>query len=57
VNQSVHAVEVDECAEVDDVRDLPLDDVAGLQAVENLLPLLLALVFEDRAAREHDVVP
>ena len=50
VDQAVHAVEVDERAEVDDVRDLALDDVAGLETVENLLALLLALVLEHRAA-------
>ena len=37
VDQAVDAVEVDEGAEVDDVRDLALDDQAGLQAVEDLL--------------------
>ena len=57
VDQAVHAVEVDEGAEVDDVRDLALDDVARLKAVEDLLPLLLALLLEHGAAREHDVVP
>ena len=57
VDQAVHAVEVDEGAEVDDVRDLALDDVSGLEAVEDLLSLLLALVLEDGAARQHDVVP
>ena len=56
VDQAVHAVEVDERAEVDDVRDLALDDVARLKLVEDLLPLLLALLFEHGAAREHDVV-
>ncbi len=56
MDQAVHAVEVDERAEVDDVRDLALDDVARLQLVEDLLPLLLALLFEHGAAREHDVV-
>ncbi len=56
VDEPVHAVEVDERAEVDDVRDLALDDVAGLEAVEDLLALLLALLLEHRAAREDDVV-
>jgi hypothetical protein len=28
VNQAVHPVEIDERAEVDDVRDLALDDVS-----------------------------
>ena len=57
VDEAVHAVEVDEGAEVDDVRDLALHDVARLEAVEDLLPLLLALLLEHGAAREHDVVP
>src|SRR5213593_1027132 len=57
VDEPVHAVEVDERAEVDDVRDLAFDDVAGLELVEDLLPLLLALLLEHGAAREHDVVP
>src|SRR5262245_26217810 len=56
VDQPVHAVEVDEGAEVDDVRDLTFDHVAGAQAVEDRLPHLLALVLEDGAAREDDVV-
>ena len=37
VDQAVDAVEVDERTEVDDVRDLALDDVAGLQTIEDLL--------------------
>src|SRR5215218_886036 len=57
VDQAVHAVEVDERTEVDDVRDLALDDVAGREPVEDRLPHLLALVLEDGAARQHDVVP
>ena len=56
VDQAVHAVQVDECAEVDDVGDLSLHHVARLQLVENLLALVLALLLEHRAAREDDVV-
>src|SRR5581483_5106558 len=56
VDQTVHPVEVDEGAEVDDVRDLPVDDVARRKLVEDRLAHLLALVLEHRAAREHDVV-
>ena len=56
VDEPVHAVEVDEGAEVDDVRDRPVDDVARAQTVEDRLAHLLALVLEHRAAREHDVV-
>src|SRR4029078_2699612 len=57
VEQAVHSVEGDERAEIDDVRDLALDDVAGREPVEDRLAHLLALVLEDGAAREHDVVP
>ena len=57
VDQAVHAVEVDERAEVDDVRDLTLDDVTRREPVEDRLAHLLALVLEDGATREHDVVP
>ena len=56
VDQAVHPVEVDERAEVDDVRDLAFDDVAGRRPVEDRLAHLLALVLEDGAAGEHDVV-
>ena len=56
MDEAVHAVEVDEGAEVDDVRDLALDDVARAQAVEDRLAHLLALVLEDGATGEHDVV-
>src|SRR5204862_6207420 len=43
VDQAVDPVEVDERAEVDDVRDRALDDLAGLEAVEDPLAVLLAL--------------
>src|SRR5206468_7856169 len=39
-----------------DVGDRALHDHARLQAVEDLLALLLALLLEHRAAREDDVV-
>src|SRR3954468_9959025 len=56
VDQAVDAVEVHERAEVDDVRDLALDDQARLQALQDRLALLLALLLQHRAAREDDVV-
>src|SRR5581483_8517515 len=56
VDQAVHPVEVDERAEVDDVRDRALDDVTRVEPVEDRLAHLLALVLEDGAAREDDVV-
>ena len=56
VDQAVDPVEVDEGAEVDDVGDLAFDDLARLEAVEDLLADLLALFLEHGAPREHDVV-
>ena len=56
MDQAVDALEVDEGAEVDDVGDLALDDHARLQAAEDLLADLLALLLEDGAAGEDDVV-
>ena len=56
VDQAVHPVEVDEGAEVDDVGDLAVDHVARVEPVEDRLAHLLALVLEDGATREHDVV-
>ncbi len=56
VDQPVHPVEIDERAEVDDVRDGALDDVARVEPIEDRLTHLLALVLEDGAAREDDVV-
>src|SRR5712691_3948727 len=56
MDQAVHAVEIDEGAEVDDVRDRAVDDVARVEAVEDRLAHLLALVLQHCAAREHDVV-
>src|SRR6476619_3318262 len=56
VDEAVDAVEVDEGAEVDDVGDRALDDVARVEPVEDALPLLLALFLEYGAAREDDVV-
>ena len=56
VDEAVDAVQVHEGAEVDDVADGALDDVAHVELVDDLLADLLALLFEDRAAAEHHVV-
>src|SRR5215218_7819787 len=56
VDQAVDAVQVDEGAEVDDVGDLALHDLAGLQPPEDLLADLLALLLEHGSARQNDVV-
>src|ERR1044072_8340957 len=54
VDQPVHPVQVDEGAEVDDVRDRAVDDVARVEPVENLLALVLALVLAGGAAGGGD---
>src|SRR5680860_800400 len=56
VDQTVDPLEVDEGAEVDDVGDLAVDHLAGLEPVEDLLANLLALFLQHGAPREHDVV-
>ena len=56
VDQAVDAVEVDERAEVDDVRDLAVHDQADVERVEDALAHLAPLLLEHRAARQHDVV-
>ena len=55
--ETVHPIEVDERAEVDDVRDRAIDDVARVEPVENRLAHLLALVLEHRTPGQDDVVP
>src|SRR5262249_34823258 len=55
VDQAVDAIEIDEGAEVDDVGNLALHDLAGLQTAEDLLADLLALFLEHGAPREDDV--
>src|SRR5687768_2610194 len=56
MDETIDPLEVDEGAEVDDVRDRPGDDVAWREPVEDRLPHLLPLLFEDGATRENDVV-
>jgi hypothetical protein len=56
VDQAVDPVEVHESAEVDDVGDRALDHLAGLETIQDLLADLLALLLEDCAPGEDDVV-
>ena len=56
VDEAVDAVEVDEGAEVDDVADRALDDVAHVEVVDDLLTHLFALLFEHGAPAEDHVV-
>src|ERR1700730_18152835 len=56
VDETVHPVEVDESAEVDDVRNLALDHVARVEPIEDRLAHLLAPVLQHGSTGEHDVV-
>ena len=55
VEEAVHAVEVDERAEIGEVLDGALDGVADLDAIEEFLALLGALLLDEFAAGEDDV--
>ena len=55
--QAVDAAQVDEGAEVGDVLDRPLADLADLDLLEELLLLLLAGDLDQLAAADHDVAP
>ena len=55
VDQPVDPLEIDERAEIDDVGDLPLDDLARLQPAEDLLADLLAL--SSSTAPERTTLP
>src|SRR5688500_5529968 len=57
VEQSVHAAEVDECAEVRDVLDDALSHLVLLQILHQLVALPRPLLLEDHAARHDDVPP
>ena len=56
VEQAVHAVEVDERAEIGDVLDRALADVAGHHLGEQLGAAFGALLLDELAAGEHDVL-
>src|SRR5690606_29525211 len=55
VEQAVDAAEVDEGAVVGDVLDHAVDDLPDLEGLQRLAALALALLLEQRAAREHHV--
>ena len=56
VEQAVHAIEIDERAEIGQVFHGAFDHVADLHAFEELLPLLAAFLFDQFAARKDDVL-
>ena len=55
VQQTVDATQIDEGAEVGDVLDHALADLALLQLLDDLDPHLLPLLLEHGAARDDDV--
>ena len=56
VDQSVHAAEVDECAERHDRGHCAFADLANLEVVEELIAGLFLILFEVRTTRQHNVV-
>ena len=56
VQQAVETTEVDERTEVGDVLDLAFAQIADMQLFDEVLAVLLALFFEDFAARDDDVL-
>ena len=57
VQQAVNAVQVNERAEIGDVLDRALADVAGHHLGEQLGAFLGAFLLDEFAARQHDVLP
>ena len=55
VQQSVDAAEVDERAVVGDVLDDAVDDLTFFEILHQFLTLFRTCLFENRAARDHDV--
>src|SRR5262245_20634077 len=55
VQEPVDAAEIDECAVVGDVLDYAVDDLPLFQVLHQFLALLGARLFQDSAARHHDV--
>src|SRR5690606_37074617 len=55
VEQPVHAAEVDEDAEVDDVLDLALEHLPDLHRVEDLGALRLEVLLDERLVADDDV--
>ena len=56
VKQAIHAIEIDERAEIGEVLDRAVDPVADLHAFEEFLALLAALLLDQFAAAEDDVL-
>jgi len=57
VKEAVHAVEIDERAEIGDILDDALADLPRLDALEQIAPLLVALFLYQLAPGKNDVLP
>ena len=57
MEQAVHAVEIDERAEIGQVLDRALHLVADVDAFEEFLALLAPLLFDQFAPAEHNIAP
>ena len=56
MQQSIHAVEINECTEIGDVFHGPNYSIADVNALQELLALFAALLFDYLAPAEHDVL-
>src|SRR6266487_5031139 len=56
VQQTIHAIEIDECAEVRDVFHRASDAVADVHAFHEFLSFFAALLLDHLAPAEHDVL-
>src|ERR1700737_3153703 len=55
VEQAIHAIEIDEGAEVSEILDRALHLVADLHALHEFLPLLASLLLDQFAPAQHNV--
>src|SRR5215471_17619370 len=56
MQQSIHAVEINKCAEIGDVLHSPIYAITDVHALQELLALFAALLFDYLAPAEHDVL-
>src|SRR5215831_7080364 len=56
VEQTIHSIEVNECAEIGQILNVTLNNIADLHAFEELLTFLAALLFDQFAPAQHDVL-
>ncbi len=57
VEEAIHAVQIDERAEIGDVLDDALADLPRLDALQQVAPLLVALFLDQLAPGQHDILP